>query len=52
MNFLKINFHQIKKKIILKENNIQILYGDDIDYFKQLNLWLYSLMLNKKIKEN
>jgi len=52
--FFKNKFSSNKKKynnlkIILKENNIHILYGDDDDYFKQLNLWLYSLMLNVKI---
>ena len=33
-------------KTILTENNINILYGDDEDYFKHLNLWLYNLMIN------
>lgn len=51
-DFFKNKFSSNKKKynnleIILKENNIQILYGDDIDYFKQLNLWLYNLMIKK-----
>jgi hypothetical protein len=51
MIFLKKKFtsNEIKYNIlktILTENNINILYGDDEDYFKHLNLWLYNLMIN------
>lgn len=50
-NFFKKKFtsNEIKYNIlktILTENNINILYGDDEDYFKKLKLWLYNLIIN------
>lgn len=48
-NFFKKKFTSNKTKYnilktILNENNINILYGDDEDYFKKLKLWLYNLI--------
>ena len=44
-NFLKKKIISENKKykilnIILNENNINILFGDDIDYFEKLDSWI------------
>lgn len=46
-NFLKSRLLSDKQKyiilnVILDENNIKVLYGDDENYFDTLNVWIYG----------